>query len=147
MEPSDRSIRMGSALDDVGSRDPTEGLKSEANTMLPQWAMQQRNGQHAQEPLFLRIPAVVTSIQLSWHVDFAPTKTAFRRHRGFGVTSDSATADLHHSVGPPALQKKGPYLPTLHLAAAAVASRNAAKPYFSGFAVTQNLLVMWKPYG
>ncbi|KAH7940258.1 hypothetical protein HPB52_022578 [Rhipicephalus sanguineus] len=58
MEPSDRSVRTGSALDDVGSRDPTEGLKSEANTTLPQWAMQQRNGQHAQEPLFLRIAAI-----------------------------------------------------------------------------------------
>ncbi|KAL1475456.1 hypothetical protein MTO96_037286 [Rhipicephalus appendiculatus] len=78
--------------------------------------------------------AVVTSIQLSWHVDFPPTNTAFRRHRGFRVTSESATADLDHSVAPPVLQKKGPSLPALHLAAAAVASRNAAKPYFSGFA-------------
>ncbi|KAL1445850.1 hypothetical protein MTO96_044771 [Rhipicephalus appendiculatus] len=78
--------------------------------------------------------AVVTSIQLSWHVDFPPTNTAFRRHRGFRVTSDSATADLDHSVTPPVLQKKGLSLPALHLAAAAVASRNAAKPYFSGFA-------------
>ncbi|KAL1485924.1 hypothetical protein MTO96_031656, partial [Rhipicephalus appendiculatus] len=43
--------------------------------------------------------AVVTSIQLSWHVDFPPTNTAFRRHRGFRVTSDSATADLDHSRG------------------------------------------------
>ncbi|KAL1468225.1 hypothetical protein MTO96_025595 [Rhipicephalus appendiculatus] len=33
-----------------------EGLKSEANTALLQWAAQQRNGQHAKEPLFVRLP-------------------------------------------------------------------------------------------
>ncbi|XP_075544047.1 uncharacterized protein LOC142578558 isoform X2 [Dermacentor variabilis] len=43
-------------MDDVDSRDPAGGLKSEARTVLLQWATQQRNGQHAQEHFFLRIP-------------------------------------------------------------------------------------------